>query len=238
MRAIRLSFFQMLAYMRRDRMLFAACISPVLAGFLFRFAIPLLEAALADWFHVSAIIAPYYALIDIFFAMLIPAMFCFVSAMVSLEEADEKTATYLFITPLGRNGYLYARLGIPSAAAFLVTLVLLPVFKLTALSAVDIILLAAGGTLQGIITSLLILTLSSNKLEGMAVTKLSTFMICGAAIPFFIKHNVQYVLAFLPSFWIGKAIFENMPFYMLPAFALSDVWIWFLLKGYLRKMMD
>lgn len=236
MKTIRISFFQMLAYMRRDRMLYAACLAPVLAGFLFRFAIPLLEAALTDWFHVPAIIAPYYALIDIFFAMLSPGMFCFVSAMVSLEETDEKTAAYLFVTPLGRNGYLAARLGIPSAAAFLVTSVLMPVCKLTSLSAVDIILLAAGGTLQGIIISLLILTFSSNKLEGMAVTKLSTLMICGAAIPFFIKHDAQYILFPLPSFWIGKTICQNASLYMLPAFILSTTWICFLLKRYLRKI--
>lgn len=235
MRAIRLSFFQMLAYMRRDMMLFAVCLAPVPAGLVFRFAIPFLEAVLTDWFPISAIISPYYGLIDIFFAMLSPTMFCFVSAMVSLEEADEKTAAYLFVTPLGRKGYLAARLWIPSVAAFLVTAVLLPVFKLTSLSPVDIVLLAAGGALQGIIISLLILTFSSNKLEGMAVSKLSGIMIFGAAIPFFIKHNVQYVISPLPSFWIGKAIFENMPFYMLPAFALSAIWICFLLKWYLRK---
>ena len=235
MRAIRLSFFQMLAYMRRDKMLFAACLAPVLAGLFFRFAIPFLEAALTDWFHVSAIFSPYYALIDIFFAMLSPAMFCFASAMVSLEEVDEKTAAYLFVTPLGRNGYLTARLCIPSVAAFLVTVVLLPVFKLTSLSAADIILLAAGGTLQGIISALLILTFSSNKLEGMAVSKLSTLLISGAAIPFFIKSDVQYVLSLLPSFWMGKSICENASLYMLPAIVLLITWICVLLKRYLRK---
>lgn len=235
MKTIRLSFFQMLVSMRRDRMLIAACLAPAFAGLLFRFAIPPLEAALTDRFHVSAIIAPYYALIDIFFAMLCPAMFCFVSAMVSLEEADEKTAAYLFVTPLGRNGYLGARFGIPSIAAFLVTIVLLPACRLTSLSVADMILLAAGGTLQGVITALLVLTFSANKLEGMAVTKLSSLVICGAAIPFFIKHNVQYVMFPLPSFWIGKAIFEHMRFYMIPAFALSAMWICVLLKRYVRK---
>lgn len=235
MKAIRLSFFQMLAYMRRDMMLFVVCFAPVLVGFVFRFAIPFLEAALTDWFHISAIIFPYYALIDTFFAMISPTMFCFVSAMVSLEEADEKTAAYLFVTPLGKNGYLAARFCIPSIAAFLVTVVLLPVFKLTSLSMIDIILLAAGGTLQGIITSLLILTISSNKLEGMAVAKLSGLMMFGAAIPFFIKDDLQYVLFLLPSFWIGKAVCENVLLYMLPAFALSALWICFLLKRYLNK---
>lgn len=64
--------------------------------------------------------------------MLPSTMFCFVSAMVSLEEADEKTAAYLFITPLRITGYLCARFGIPAVTAFFVTAVLLPVFKLTA----------------------------------------------------------------------------------------------------------
>lgn len=236
MKAIRLSFFQMVVTMRRDMMLFAACLAPIMAGFFFRFAIPFLEAVLIDYFHITAIISPYYKLIDILFAMLSPTMFCFVSAMVSLEETDEKTATYLFITPLRKKGYIFARFGVPAVIAFLVTVILLPVFKLTALSAIVILLLAAGGTLQGIIIALLVLTISSNKLEGMAVTKLSSLIIFGAAIPFFIKSNVQYVIFPLPSFWIGKAIFENMPFYMLPAFVLSAIWICFLLKRYLRKV--
>ena len=236
MRAIRLSFFQMLIYMRRDMMLFAVCFVPVPAGLLFRFGIPLLEAVLTDWFHISAIMSPYYALIDTFFAMLSPIMFCFVSAMVSLEEADEKTAAYLFVTPLRKNGYLTARFCIPAIAAFFATIILLSVFKLTSLSVIEIVLLAAGGTLQGIITSLLILTISSNKLEGMAISKLSVLMIFGAAIPFFIKDNLQYVLFPLPSFWIGKAAYENKGLYILPAFALSAIWIYSLLKRYLRKI--
>ena len=236
MKAIRLSFFQMVATMRRDMMLFASCLAPILAGFFFRFAIPLLEAALTDGFHIMAIISPYYKLVDILFAMLSSTMFCFVSAMVSLEEKDEKTAVYLFITPLRKTGYIFARFGVPSVIAFLATIILLPVFKLTALSPITILLLSAGGTLQGMIVALLVLTISSNKLEGMAIAKLSTLTILGAVIPFFIKSDIQYAISPLPPFWIGKAILENMPLYMLPAFVLSAMWICFLLKRYLHKI--
>lgn len=236
MKAIRLSFFQMAAAMRRDMMLFVSCFAPILAGFFFRFAIPLLEAALTDGFHMTAVISPYYRLIDILLAMLPSTMFCFVSAMVSLEEKDEKTAVYLFITPLGKTGYIFARFGVPSVIAFIATIILLPVFKLTALSPLTVLLLSAGGTLQGMIVALLVLTISSNKLEGMAVTKLSTLTVFGAAIPFFIKTDIQYIISPLPSFWIGKAILENTLFYMFPAFVLSAVWIWFLLKRYLHKI--
>lgn len=236
MKVIRLSFFQMAAAMRRDMMLFVSCFAPILAGFFFRFAIPFIEAALADNFHIKAIISPYYKLVDILFAMLSSTMLCFVSAMISLEERDEKTDVYLFITPLRKTGYIVARFGVPSAIAFLATMILLPVFKLTSLSPLAILLLAAGGTLQGMIVALLVLAISSNKLEGMAVTKLSTLAIFGAVIPFFITSDIQYVISPLPSFWIGKAILENMPIYMLPAFVLSAMWICFLFDRYLRKI--
>lgn len=236
MKAIRLSFLGMLKYLWRDMMLFAACLAPILVGFLFRFVIPLFEDVLTDWLHVPTVISPYYGLIDILFAMLSPAMFCFVSAMITLEENDEKTANYLFITPLTKLGYFIARFGIPSIFALLVTVVLLPVFKLSPLSFSYIVLLAAGGTLQGIVIELLILTLSSNKLEGMAVTKLSTLIMFGAAIPFFIKDNAQYVLFPLPSFWIGKAVFESSLLYMLLAVLLLSIWILFLMKNFLQKI--
>lgn len=236
MRAVRLSFMQMLACMRRDKMLFAACFAPVFIGILFRFAIPYLEAAIVKWLHISAFMCHYYVLIDILFSMISPAMFCFVSAMACLEEADEKTALYLFITPLGKMGYLFARLGIPAVAAFFVTVLLLPFCKLTALSLIDILLFAAVGTLQGLIVALLILTFSTNKLEGMAIAKLSALTISGVAIPFFIKSNLQYMLFLLPSFWVGKAVCEDRLFYGFPAFGLAVVWVWFLLKRYWRKI--
>ena len=40
MRAIRSGFLQMLVFMRRDMMLSAACLAPVLAGLGIRFGIP------------------------------------------------------------------------------------------------------------------------------------------------------------------------------------------------------
>ncbi len=236
MRAVWVSWIQMLDYMRRDLMLFAACFAPILAGLLFRYVIPVCEAALAGWFHLRAVISPYYGLIDVCLAMLSPVMFCFASAMVALEEADGRTAAYLFITPLRRTGYLLSRLGLPSAASFLITLMLLSAFKLTALSPMEALLLAAGGTLQGEIVALLILTLSSNKLEGMAVAKLSGLILLGAAAPFFVEGEVQHVLCFLPSFWMGKAARGNEWLDMLYALALSGVWIWVLFKRYMRKL--
>lgn len=236
MKAIRLSFFQMIAYMRRDLMLFVACLVPILAGIAFKFLIPVLETALTNWFDLSSVISPYYELIDLLLTMLAPTIFCFVSAMIVLEETDEKTGAYLFITPLGKIGYLIARFGIPLAFAFVITLIILPVFKLTPLSFGEMFLLSFSGALQGLLVALLIVTLSSNKLEGMAISKLSSTIIFAAVVPYVLTSNVQFVVSPLPSFWIGKAICDNSLLYMLPAIALSALWIFILLRRYLKKI--
>lgn len=236
MRAIRLCFLQMLSFVRRDMMLFAACFSPILFGVFFRFAIPAIENTLTGWLSLPAVLAPYYGLFDVFFSVLTPVMFCYVAAMVILEENDDRISKYLFITPLGRKGYLTARLGFPAGVAFIVTSFLLPVFKLTNLSITTVLLLAVTGALQGVIIALLIVTLSTNKLEGMAVTKLSMLTLLGAVAPYFVKNDIQYVLSPLPTFWTGKTIYEMQPVYMLLSILVSLIWVGFLTKGFVRKM--
>ena len=163
----------------------------------------------------------------------------YVTVLFALPESwQEKAAAILIFSDPAAMGLFFMgaivlleRLGLPAVAAFFVTLILLPVFKLTTLPSLTILLLTAGATLQGVIVALLILTISSNKLEGVAVAKLATLTVFGAAVPFFIQSNVQYAISPVPAFWIGKAILESRPVYMLPAFGLSIVWICFFLKS-------
>lgn len=157
--------------------------------------------------------------------MIAPTMFCFVTAMVMLEEHDDRIDEYLIVTGLGKSGYLASRVFLPAAIAFVVTLVLLPLFHLTELTVLETLFLSLAGTLQGSIIELLIVTLSSNKLEGMAITKMATMMILGAFLPYFMSHPIQYVASILPSFWAAKAIYEQNVLFMLPAVGTAGVWI-------------
>ena len=229
MRAVKLSFLHMLKLIRHDMMLFAAGLAPLLAGIAIKFGVPFLEKMLVSYTGAEAVLTPYYGLFDIFFASIAPAMFGFIAAMVMLEERDDHIDRYLFITGLGRKGYLVSRVVIPALGAFVITAALLPLFRLSALSAAGIVLLALTGTLQGIIIALLIVALSSNKLEGMAITKLSALMILGAVVPYFVPKPICYCLSILPSFWIGKAVSENVLMCMMMAVFVAGIWIWVLL---------
>lgn len=225
MRAIRLSFCHMLKLIRHDRMLSVAGLTPLLAGGAIHFGVPLIEKELIRFTGWSVVLSPYYGLFDTFFASISPAMFCFIAAMVMLEEHDDHIDRYLFITGLGRNGYLISRIVIPALVSFVVTVVLLPLFELTALSGMEIFFLSLTGSLQGIIIALPIITLSSNKLEGMAVTKLSALIILGAVLPYFVPAPLYFFLSFLPSFWMGMAMQNDAFGYMIPAVLISGIWI-------------
>lgn len=256
MKAIWLSFRHMLRFITRDMMLFAAGLAPILAGLAIHFLVPLGEKMLIQLTGLPMVLTPYYGLFDIFFASIAPAMFCFIAAMVMLEEHDDHMDVYLFVTGLGRRGYLVSRIVLPAILAFVVTVVLLPLFKLTDLSFFGMLMLSLTGTLQGIIIALMVVTLSSNKLEGMAVTKLSTLIILGAVLPYFVPKPVCFFGAFLPSFWMGMATswMEKTSFYpeksffwqgmvlqkgnyvfLLMSAIIAGIWIWVLLVRFRKK---
>ena len=60
MRAIRLSFLQMLRFVRKDMMLLAAGLAPFLMGAAIRFGIPVIDEALMAITKRPQILGPYY----------------------------------------------------------------------------------------------------------------------------------------------------------------------------------
>ncbi|MGN1198945.1 MAG: ABC transporter permease [Acetatifactor sp.] len=236
MRAIRLSFFHMLKVVMHDKMLFAALTSPALAGTAIHFGVPFAEKMLIQVTGLPAVLTPYYGLFDIFFASLTSVMFCFIATMVALEEHDDHIDRYLFITGLGRRGYFISRMILPAILALVMTVILLPMFELIKWSVIEILFLSLTGSLQGIVIALLIVTLSANKLEGMAVTKLSSLIRFGAVVPYFVPAPIDLCVYFLPSFWMGKAVSEGKPIVMLLSVFVAVIWILILKRKYDRKM--
>ena len=235
MRAVRLSFMQMIRFMAKDMMLLAAGASPVLIGFAIGFGIPAIERLLVKFTGLSQVLTLYYGLFDILFSAITPAMFCFVAAMVMLEEHDDHIDRYLFVTNLGKKGYYISRIILPAMLGFVITCVVLPIFCLTKMTVVKVLFLALSGTLQGVIIGMLVVNLSSNKLEGMALTKLASLLMFGAAGAYFLETPYSYLLFFMPSYWTGMMITNDNPLYVLPTVLVSAIWI--LILGYHSQLI-
>ena len=209
----------------RDSMLYAVCAAPVLAAVFFKFGIPFLERRLCAYLNVTSLLTGYYQLIDLFLAVLTPFMLSFASAMVMLTERDENMAAYMTVTPVGKRGYILSRLVLPAAIGAAVSAVLLGLFSLTRLTWTDIVLLSVLGSILSVAVALLIVAVSHNRVEGMALSKLTGLVLFGLPVPFFIFSGVQFLFAPLPSFWIGKLFYDGNILYVFPALVTSGLWI-------------
>ncbi|MFL8674893.1 ABC transporter permease [Clostridioides sp. GD02404] len=231
------AFKQEFGQVKRDAILFAVCVSPILCGVFIKFGIPLIQDILSDKLYYQLNLKSYFLMFDLLMAFITPFMFSFASTMVILGEIDDNISRYLIVTPLGKTGYLISRLGIPTILAFAITVVLLMIFSLTKITFLSNILISLIALLQATITSMLVISLSSNKLEGMAITKLSGVFIMGILAPFFIFNRVQYILFFLPTFWLSKAFKESNYIYVFISFFISLVWIFLLFKKFSKKII-
>ncbi|NJJ35240.1 ABC transporter permease [Clostridioides difficile] len=231
------AFKQESGQVKRDAILFVVCVSPILCGVFIKFGIPLIQDILSDKFYYQLNLKSYFLMFDLLMAFITPFMFSFASTMVILGEIDDNISRYLIVTPLGKTGYLISRLGIPTILAFVITVVLLMIFSLTKITFLSNILISLIALLQATITSMLVISLSSNKLEGMAITKLSGVFIMGILAPFFIFNRVQYILFFLPTFWLSKAFKESNYIYVFISFFISLVWFFLLFKKFSKKII-
>ena len=180
MKRILSSTIQVFRQIKSDPMMFAACFTPFIMGALIKFGIPFLER-ITD-FSLQA----YYPIFDLLLSIMAPVLLCFAFAMITLEEIDDKVSRYFSVTPLGKSGYLFTRLGVPAVISAVIAFIVLLFFSLEKLPVGMTVGLAFLGPIQAIIVSLMIVTLSTNKLEGMAVTKLSALTLLGIPVPFFI----------------------------------------------------
>ena len=230
MKRVLSSTMQIFKQIKSDPMMFAACFTPFVMGALIKFGIPFLER-ITDFS-----LQEYYPIFDLLFSIMAPVLLCFAFAMITLEEIDDKVSRYFSITPLGKSGYLFTRLGVPSIISAVIAFIVLLLFSLEKLSIGMTICLALLGSVQAIIVSLMIITLSSNKLEGMAVTKLAALTLLGIPAPFFIDSYYQFLVGFLPSFWVAKALQNEAVLYFSIGLVVALVWYYFLTKRLFRKL--
>ena len=174
------SIGQVFQQIKKDPMMLAACFTPFLVGALIKFGIPLIEKA------AKFSLQPYYPMFDLFLSIMAPVLLCFAFAMITLEEIDDKVSRYFSITPLGKSGYIFSRLGIPAILSTVVTFIVMLIFSLEKRSVIMVLGLSVLGAVQAIMVALMIITLSANKLEGMAVTKLAALTLLGIPAPFLI----------------------------------------------------
>ena len=236
MKAIFSSFRMLLKQLSKDGMLIVMMFVPILAGFFFRFGIPYLEGIITQAMAQTSVLSDYYLLFDLFLATITPYMFCFVVTMTMLDEYDTHIIGHLTITPLTKNGYIISRLGISTIISFLVSLLVVTIFSLTQWTLGKLICVCFLTSVLCIGVAMFIFTKSRNKVEGIAVAKLSGIVMLGLIVPFFLSGNVQFLFGLFPTFWIARLTIETDFLSYVMVIAVSVAWILGVKIGFDRKM--
>ncbi len=236
MKALLRSFALFICQIWKDSMLIAVAAAPILAACFFRFGIPPIERILCGYFGRSPILTPYYLLFDLLLTIITPYMFCFASSMVMLTEYDENLSGYLSVTPVEKRGYVVSRLVFPAILSLFASLLLVHFFSLTAWTWGMLLIVCLLSSLLSISISLLLFSFSHNRIEGMAMAKLSGLLMLGLPVPFFLPANAQYLFSPLPSFWIAKLALEPNGLFLPPAIISLFLWLGLPYRKFKKKL--
>lgn len=219
----------------KDGILLVLLPAPFLAGLLFKFAVPFANGILEEKFSFS--ILPWYGLIDGMLICLMPMIAAMIFAFLLLEERDEGVNAFYQITPAGGYYYLTARIGIPMAGVFIITILSVWIFHLTPLSFGVILTSSFVSALTGIALAMMVVSMADNRVEGLAISKLMGISFLGLIVIWFVPKPYSYFCSFLPSFWIGKLIMDGVnPFTLIIGISTCFIWILLFSRKFLNRI--
>lgn len=190
----------------RDGMLLILIPAPFLMGAALRILVPLIDGFLQQQMDIA--ITPWYGVSDGLLITMTPVMTAMISAFLILEERDEGIGIYYNITPAAGYSYLVARLGLPMIWGYLSSVLVISLFAFTGFSVVQILVSAGIATLQGIIMGMFLVTVAGNKVEGLALAKLTNIFVMAFIVPWVLTSPVRFLFGIFPGFWIGE-IYQN-----------------------------
>lgn len=222
----------------RDFILMILLPVPLLLALILRLGFTSLADLLRTWFDLET----YAPLILIFILNMGPMLIGMIGGLLFVDEADDHVMPALAVTPPGRRGFLIHRLGTPY---FWTALVLLPVPLISGLPLVlsfprllaIVLVVSLGAPLE----ALIIAVTAHNKIEAMAVGKMTGIFITAPFIAWFAPGSWKYLGGILPGFWVSLAGFNQTGFItslvlLLPALLLTITAVLFLLRRYERRI--
>ena len=189
----------------RDSFLLMMLAVPLLLALLLRFAVPFAAEKLKSIVDL----VPHYrfmlGLVLFFPGMLFGAVIGF----LLLDERDEGVLDYMAVTPLSTGGYLRYRILAPTLVSFFMGIVLLPVAGIVAYPFWRTLPVILAASLSAPMLALFLASFAGNKVEGMALYKLTGLVLAGPVLANFVKSDFSYFGGLLPTFWVMKAFLEG-----------------------------
>jgi hypothetical protein len=186
----------------RDRFfVFAFFAYPIMLILFSRIIIHLIAPRVENVFPI----ATNFPLIFMFFIVIIPFIFSFISAFLILDERDEHLLTVLRVMPISRNSYLIYRMFFMSLFSFIVLLIFPLVSGLidgTQFSYAAYIPVAILFALFTPLSALLVASFATNKVQAFAIFKIGGTVFMLPIFAFFLNlGDLKYIFSPIPNFW-------------------------------------
>jgi fluoroquinolone transport system permease protein len=215
-------------------MLLTLLLAPILIGLVVKLALPFTNRLLEKECTFSLL--PWYELTDGALLCLTPMLTAMAMAFLLLEERDDGLSAFYSVTPAAEFPYLLARIGIPLIWAFLMTSAVVRIFGISELSVATILCCSLISALMGTALAMMLAALASNRVEGLALSKLMGISLLGLIAVWVVPAPYHYPLALLPSFWIGTILTGGLkPLPLAIAILLCAFWLFLFTRMFLRQ---
>ncbi|MBP3083344.1 ABC transporter permease [Mycolicibacterium fortuitum] len=188
-------------------------------------------------------LAPYYPLVLTAFLLLTSIIIAGgLGAFLMLDEVDAGTLTALRVTPVPMSTFFAYRAGTVMAVTTIYVITTLSFSGLLepgVTGALVPIGLVSG--LSAVVTLLLIVTMASNKIQGIAMLRALGMLIAGLpCLPWFIDSPWSLAFGVLPPYWAAKAFWVASAHgtwwpYLVGGVLYNGVITWLLFRRFLGK---
>jgi ABC-type Na+ efflux pump permease subunit len=191
-----------LTNLRRDPMLVAAGLAPLLVAVVLRVgSVPTVERLVP-----VVDIVPWLPVILGFFLLLTPFLMGFVVGFLLLEEREDRILEVVAVTPRGHAGFMAYRLGLPAVAGGVGAVVVAVISGLSTLGVprlLGVAILCAG---SATLVTMTMAAMARDRVQGLAVVKVTGFALLGAVGFQLLPNPWKWALAPLPQTWVLEAV--------------------------------
>ncbi len=200
-----------------------------------RFGWPMVETRYPD-------VADYRLVVLMWACMQVCTMFGFIYGFLFLEEKEDNVWSAIQILPISTFKLIWIRLLLGIVISTLVNFAIIHWGQLSSFSVLKELLLAFHFALLAPLTSVAIAGLASNRIEGLAQTKVVNILAMIPALIFFLPYKLLHILALIPTYWSMQAMeaaaLDQPQFYLyyLIGLAFYTLCIWWLSKRMERQI--
>lgn len=223
----------------RDGIFIMALLAPLLMGGIIRFVFPSLVPLILKTYHIDLI--EHFPFILSIILLMIPMTLGMLIGFMLLEDRDEEMLMYYSITPLMKKGYFQYKLVFSMGLTVALTFIVIPLSQLVQLTLLQQLMISGMLMLETPLLALCLASFAGNKVEGLAISKVTSITILIPIVCYFLNTNWRYTAAILPSSWVSYLVVHtnnNMKFFIiaLAGILIHLVYLFFFMRVFLKKI--